>query len=220
MPSDWIVQPPEALRRLFPRSLWRDADHTSKRLYVSFDDGPVPEQTPWVLDTLARHGARATFFCVGENVRRHPGIFESVVAQGHAVGNHTYNHVPLFRVGWRAFSSNADLCTEAMGGGVRLFRAPHGHLTPWHAWLLTRGRFERVVFWDVMPKDYDNRLTEREVWLNVRRFARPGSVIVFHDSIKAGPRMRYALERTLEEFGAEGYEFAAIGQAAATHKLS
>lgn len=210
MAIDWVIQPPSVVRWMFPRSLWRDRDHKRKRVFLTFDDGPVPEQTPWVLDTLDKYGAKATFFCVGDNVRKHPEIFQDIVSRGHSVGNHTFNHLPLFKVGWAEFSANVDKCQAAEGWRAKLLRAPHGHMTPWHAWLLTRDRFRRVVFWDVMPKDYDKRLTPERVLDNVRRFVRPGSIIVFHDSIKAGDRMRHALAGTLEMLRAQGYEFARL----------
>ena len=122
---------------MFPRSLWRDRDHKRKRVFLTFDDGPVPEQTPWVLDLLDKYDAKATFFCVGDNVRKHPDIFQDIVARGHTVGNHTFNHLPLFKVGWAEFSANVDKCQAAEGWGAELLRAPHGHMTPWHAWILT-----------------------------------------------------------------------------------
>lgn len=210
MAIDWVIQPPSFVRWVFPRSLWRDRDHRRRRVFLTFDDGPVPEQTPWVLDLLDKYGAKATFFCVGDNVRKHPEIFQDIVARGHTVGNHTFNHLPLFKVGWNDFSANVDKCQAAEGWRAELLRAPHGHMTPWHAWRLTRSRFRRMVFWDVMPKDYDSRLTPEQVMENVRRFVRPGSIIVFHDSIKAGERMRHALSGTLETLKAQGYEFSKL----------
>lgn len=209
---DWVIQPPALIRWLFPRSLWRDGSGR-KVIYLTFDDGPVPEQTPWVLDLLRKHGIRATFFCVGDNVRKHPDLFRRLVEEGHSVGNHTFNHVPLFRKGvtWRSYLDNVSLCDEAMSPHrPALFRAPHGHITPLRAWQLTRERFKRIVFWDVMPKDYDSRLEPQQVLDNVIRHVRPGSVIVFHDSIKAGPRMRHALEGTILHFKELGYEFLPI----------
>lgn len=216
--DSFIIQPPQFLRVLFPHSFWR-GPHSEKNceaptVYLTFDDGPVPEQTPWVLDLLASHGIKGTFFCVGENVHKHPEIFERLVREGHAVGNHTYNHVPLFRKGvtWRGYLENVDKCQEVMEQRPRLFRAPHGHILPWRAWQLTRDRFSHLVFWDVMPMDYDNRLTPNEVAENVMRYVRPGSVIVMHDSIKAGERMRVALTRTIEELKQRGWRFLTIGE--------
>lgn len=210
MKIDWVVQPPAFVRALFPGSLWR-GDARRKVVYLTFDDGPVPEQTPWVLDLLKIHGVRATFFCVGDNVRKHPELFARLVEEGHTIGNHTFNHLPLFRRGVTnvAYMANIDLCDEAEGGRATYFRAPHGHVTPLLTWRLTRGgsRFKKVVFWDVMPKDYDSTLRPEDVFANVQSFVRPGSIIVFHDSIKAGPRMRYALSRTIEWLLAEGWAF-------------
>ncbi|MGN0028585.1 MAG: polysaccharide deacetylase family protein [Marinilabiliaceae bacterium] len=214
MRLDWVVQPPAFVRWLFPGSLWR-GDRHRKVVYLTFDDGPVPEQTTWVLDLLKRHGIKATFFCVGDNVTKHYDIFERIVAEGHSIGNHTFNHLPYFRRGVTAegYFSNIAKCQEAEGGLAEYFRAPHGHVTPMLTHRLTHchdgntGMFRNVVFWDVMPKDYDNRLTPQEVFANVRAFVRPGSVIVFHDSIKAGERMRYALTNTIEWLLSKGWAF-------------
>lgn len=214
MNIDWVIQPPAFVRCLFPGSLWR-GDKSRKVVYLTFDDGPVPEQTPWVLDLLKSHGIKATFFCVGDNVAKHPELFDRLVAEGHTIGNHTFNHLPLFRSGVtnQSYMANITLCDDAQGNRATLFRAPHGHVTPLLTYRLTRRgtpsghKFQHVVFWDVMPKDYDNRLTPEQVFTNVRNFVRPGSVIVFHDSIKAGPRMRFALQSTIEWLQSEGWAF-------------
>lgn len=198
------------LRRLFANSLWRLCDG-QKRVCLTFDDGPVPEQTPWVLDLLQRHGIHATFFCVGDNVRKHPEIFAELRRRGHCVGNHTFNHVQLFRVGQKRYLENTAQCTD-VEGGADFFRPPHGQMTPWTAWRLSK-LFRRMIFWDVMPKDYDRNLTPEQVFDNVRRYVRPGSIIVMHDSIKAGPRMRYALEHTIEMLKADGWTFMTIDEA-------
>ncbi len=214
MNIDWVIQLPLFVRLLFPGSLWR-GDRKRKVVYLTFDDGPVPEQTPWVLDLLKSNDIKATFFCVGENVYKHPEIFDRIVKEGHVVGNHTYNHLPYFKKGVShgEYQDNISLCDSVEGGKARFFRAPHGHVTPALTWFLTHHDrenarpFEKVVFWDVMPKDYDKRLTPEQVFENVRKFVRPGSIIVFHDSIKAGERMRYALENTINWLKAEGWSF-------------
>ena len=209
MKINWIIQPPAFARRLFCKSLWRlPSGQRFKTIAITFDDGPVPEQTPWVLDTLDKYGVKATFFCVGDNVRKHPELFEEILRRGHSVGNHTFNHLPLFRTTWDNYARNIEQCQRIESDKARFFRAPHGHITPWHAWRITHTiGFDRIVFWDVMPKDYDNRLTPDEVFNNVRNFVRDGSLIVFHDSIKAGERMRYALQKTLEYYTARGWRF-------------
>lgn len=214
MKIDWVVQPPAFVRKLFPGSLWR-GDVKKKVVYLTFDDGPVPEQTPWVLDLLKSHGIKATFFCVGDNVVKHNDIFERILSEGHTVGNHTFNHLPLFRKGvtTEGYFANITKCDDAEGGRATFFRAPHGHVTPWLTWRLTHNTnhklptFRNVVFWDVMPKDYDKTLSPEEVFSNVKRFVRQGSIIVFHDSIKAGERMRFALEKTIGLLSAEGWTF-------------
>lgn len=214
MAIDWVVQVPDFIRCFFPGSLWR-GDKSRKVVYLTFDDGPVPEQTPWVLDLLKSNEIKATFFCVGENVHKHPELFDRIVKDGHTVGNHTYNHLPYFRKGvsWQSYQDNISLCNSVECGKARFFRAPHGHVTPLLTWRLTHfgavdGQpFKKVVFWDVMPKDYDCRLSPEQVFDNVKKFVRPGSIIVFHDSIKAGDRMRYALENTIAWLKAEGWAF-------------
>lgn len=217
MKTDWVIQPPAFLRCLFPGSLWR-GDKNRKVAYLTFDDGPVPEQTPWVLDLLKSHGIKATFFCVGDNVRKHPDLFDRLIAEGHTIGNHTFNHLPFFQFGvsWDYYMANIAKCEEQEHGAARFFRAPHGHVTPMLTWRLTHAdiqswdAFKKVVFWDVMPKDYDARLTPEQVFDNVRRYVRPGSLIVFHDSIKAGERMRFALAQTIEWLKSEGWTFESI----------
>ncbi len=175
---------------------------------LTFDDGPVPEQTPWVLDTLDKHGIRATFFCVGDNVRKHPELFAEIKKRGHVTGNHTFNHVQLFRQSWKDYKANAEQCT-AIEEGAKFFRPPHGQMLPWRARQLGES-FERLIFWDVMPKDYDKSLKPERVFENVKDFVRDGSIIVFHDSIKAGERMRYALEKSIETLTEEGYSFVTV----------
>jgi peptidoglycan/xylan/chitin deacetylase (PgdA/CDA1 family) len=204
-----IVQPPESVRRLYSHSAWRLGGE--KTMYLTFDDGPIEEQTPWVLDMLDKHGAKATFFCVGENVDRHREIYHETLRRGHVVGNHTYNHVQLLKVGWKAYRENIEKCSIAGEGKMRFFRPPHGQMTPWRTGAIVGGGLERVVFWDVMPEDYDRRLKPEEVYWNVRENVREGSIVVLHDSIKSGERMRYTLERILEEYGEKGWKFESIG---------
>ena len=210
MRTNWIIQPPAFIRGLFIGATWRE-DATRKVVYLTFDDGPVPEQTPWVMDLLESYGIKGTFFCVGDNVQKHPELYADLRRRGHTVGNLTYNHMQLFREGWATYKSNILKCNEEMGGDVELFRPPHGQMSPWRSRELRREMgFRRVVFWDVMPADYDKSLSPEQVLQNVKDFVRPGSVIVFHDSIKAGERMRYALRGTIEHLKALGYEFATL----------
>lgn len=202
--SNWIVQPPNFVRWLFFKSLWR-LPQGKKQVCLTFDDGPVPEQTPWVVETLARYNIHATFFCVGENVNKYPEVFELLKRNGHCIGNHTYNHMQLFHNSWNTYLDNIKKCNDAEGGAT-FFRAPHGQITPWRIRQLRR-QFKNVVFWDVLPMDYDQKLTPEQVFNNLRRHVRDGSIINFHDSIKAGERMRYALSHAVEYLLNEGYTF-------------
>lgn len=220
--TDLIVQPPSLLRGLFPSSVWRIPTE-EKVVCLTFDDGPVPEQTPWVMETLDKAGIKATFFQVGNNVGLHRDIFEEQVRRGHEIGCHTQDHDQLFRELWGdAYSQSAYRGRQAAATACpRLFRPPHGQMTPLTAYRLTHRPdrltglppFEKVVFWDVMPMDYDRRLAPQEVLQNVRRKVRRGSVVVFHDSIKAGERMRYALEGTIDHLLGQGYSFMTVSQA-------
>ena len=208
--KSWIIQPPTFVRRLFANSLWRLSEG-GKRLALTFDDGPVPEHTIWILDTLDKYGVKATFFCVGDNVRKYPALFDEIVRRGHTIGNHTYNHLQLFKTPWGEYKKNIEKCSLTEGGCAKYFRAPHGQMLPWRTGEIAKSMsLNKVVFWDVMPKDYDKSLTPEEVYKNIRDYVRDGSLIVLHDSIKSGDRMRYALEHTLEDYSREGWQFVSL----------
>lgn len=199
------IQPPHEVRWLFVNSLWRKKQ-SQPTIYLTFDDGPVPEQTPWLLDKLDQLGVRATFFCVGQNVDRHREIYCDILRRGHSVGNHTYHHMPLFANTTAQYIDDVERCSQVMGDRVQLFRPPHGHMSPRCAWRL-RKQFRHMVFWDVMPFDFDQSLTPDAVLQNLKRFARNGSIIVLHDSIKAGERMRVAVEQGIPYLIQKGYRF-------------
>ena len=198
-----MIQPPQWMRCLYGSAFWR-GNSTEKTIHLTFDDGPVPDPTPWVLDLLKQYDIKGTFFCVGENIDKHPHIFQQVVEQGHSVGNHTYHHTKAFCVSREEYFREIELANQRMKTG--LFRPPHGQLYPWYMKELNK-IFNKIVLWDVMPMDYDNRLNAKEVFENVRQFVRPGSVIVFHDSLKARDRLKTALPQTIEHLLNEGYTF-------------
>ncbi len=199
----FIEQPPRLYRMLFPQALWRVGDGRRKVVYLTFDDGPVPEATPWVLDTLARYGVRATFFMVGDNVRRHPGLLERVRREGHSCGNHTMHHLRGAGCSTRAYLRDVLEARDLTGS--RLFRPPHGIMRPSQARAL-RGHF-RLVMYDVVTRDYAASLPPERVLRNVQRYTRPGSIIVFHDSIKALSNMQAVLPAAIEWLLAQGYSF-------------
>jgi len=204
--SRWEVQTPEWIRSFFPGTFWRGNDK-DKTVYLTFDDGPVPEITGWVCRELKKRNIKATFFCVGKNAAKYPEIHALLKQEGHVTGSHTYDHLPAWKSSGKEFFKNVDKGAEAAGGD--LFRPPHGQLYPWQTGKLKK-RFRKIIMWDVLSKDYDNSLTAEEVFENVKRNVRPGSVIVFHDSVKARPRLEKALPRTLDHLLDEGYKFGVL----------
>ncbi len=202
-------KPPEFLRNMMPGLVWDMPAGTggggvsggvSGEVYLTFDDGPTPGVTEWILDELARWDARATFFCLGRNVEAHPELYARIVAEGHRVGNHTHNHVK----GWgrNAASYAADVDRAAAVIDSNLFRPPYGRISPREARLLAE-RY-RIVMWNIISRDYNRRLSPRGCLANVVRHVEPGDIVVFHDSVKAFRNMSYALPRTLEHLHARG----------------
>ena len=200
-----VERPPLLYRMLFPETVWR-IHKRQRAVYLTFDDGPVPEVTPWVLDTLDRYGVKATFFCVGDNVRRNPELFEEIRRRGHSVGNHTMNHLQGAHVSTRAYLLNVFKAHELIQSS--LFRPPHG-LLRWGQSRVLRSRFT-IVMYDLVTRDYSRKLTGDQVLDNVKRFARNGSIIVFHDSLKAQKNMQYALPLAIEWLREQGYRFGRI----------
>ncbi len=178
-------------------------NHHEKAVYMTFDDGPIPEATPFILDTLRRFGVRATFFMVGDNVRKHPDVYRMVVEAGHRIGNHTYNHIGGFLHTVATYSANAEKANELLH--TNLFRPPHGWMRPdQYFWL---GRKYRIVMWDLVTRDYSKWMTAEEVLNNVKRYARNGSIITFHDSLRSIDKLHYALPLAIKWLKEQGYEF-------------
>lgn len=200
----FIEQPPLLYRLLFPEAVWRIKQRGKRPVvYLTFDDGPIPEQTPWVLDLLDQFGIKATFFMVGDNVRKHPELFEEVKRRGHSYGNHTMHHIQGMKV--KAVRYLRDVAEADNLIRSSLFRPPHG-LLRWKQAAALKEHFN-IVMYDLVTRDYSKKLTSDEVFANVRRYARNGSIIVFHDSIKSGNRMREALPKSIEWLLEQGYEF-------------
>ena len=200
----FIEQPPQFIRRLYPRACWR-MDSSERAVYLTFDDGPIPEVTPWVLDVLDKYRIKATFFMVGDNVRKHPDEFKMVVERGHRIGNHTYNHIGGFRwFSWK-YLGNVQRAEEILQTG-KLFRPPHGWMKLMQ-YRVMRSTGWRVVMWDLVTRDYSNRLTAGEVLENVKRYTRNGSIITFHDSLKSIDKLKEILPEALSWIKSQGYEF-------------
>ena len=197
-----IEQPPTLLRWMYPRALWR-MDKNVKAVYLTFDDGPIPEITPWVLDLLDKYNIKATFFLVGDNVRKHPEEFQMILDRGHRVGNHTFNHIGGFKHLSYKYLENTNKADELIKSN--LFRPPHGWMR-WGQYMVLRNRYT-IVMWDVVTRDYSKRLNGRQVLRIVKKYVRNGSIITFHDSIKSEKNMKYALPRAIEWLQEQGYEF-------------
>lgn len=197
-----IEQPAIWLRWLYPRATWR-MDKRERAVYLTFDDGPIPEATPFILKTLAEFGAKATFFMVGDNVRRHPELYDMIVDAGHQVGNHTFNHWGGLKHSTRSYSHNVEKANELIH--AHLFRPPHGWMR-WEEYFWV-GRKYRIVMWDLVTRDYSKWMTAEGVVNNVKRYVRNGSIITFHDSLKSIDKLRTALPESLRWLKEQGYEF-------------
>ena len=197
-------------------------DPTEKAVYLTFDDGPIPEVTPWVLDLLDHHGVKATFFMVGDNIRKHPDVFRQVLERGHRIGNHTFHHLRGFEHSAYHYLDDVRRAHDFMlSAGAEtmdyarleqalhpiLFRPPHGHMT-WGQYMVLRKRC-RIVMWDLVTRDYSQKMRPPQVLANVMRYARNGSIITFHDSLKSwrNGNLAYALPRAIEFLKEEGYGF-------------
>ena len=198
----FIEQPPQFIRRLYPRACWR-MDSSARAVYLTFDDGPIPEVTPWVLDVLDKYRIKATFFMVGDNVRKHPDEFKMVVERGHRIGNHTYNHLKGMAEHTDHYVANIDKADCYLS--TNLFRPPHG-LMRLRQYRALCERYH-IIMWDLVTRDYNPKLNGRQILRKVQQYARPGSIITFHDSLRATHNLYYALPRAIEWLLAEGYEF-------------
>ena len=181
-----------------------------KKLYLTFDDGPIPEVTPWVLEQLGIYGAKATFFCVGDNLVKHPEVARLALAQGHVLGNHTFHHLKGWQTSFDDYLKNTALCQAELDAlqpntEARLFRPPYGRISPAQAATL-RQTYE-LIMWDMLTNDYDATLSPEKCLEKAITHTQSGSIIVFHDSLKAQRNMEYALPRFLEHFSRMGYAF-------------
>lgn len=199
----FIEQPPLLYRALYPGAHWRIPVEGEKVVYLTFDDGPIPDITPWVLDLLDKYDIKASFFCVGDNVRKHPDIYKMVLNRGHRVGNHTFNHIQGIRKYTKKYLLNTQLASDYIHSN--LFRPPHGHMRipQFH----TLKKYYKIIMWDVVTRDYSKLVTPEQVFGNVKKYTRNGSIIVFHDSLKSEKNMKYALPKSIEWLIEQGYTF-------------
>ncbi|GAA4456642.1 polysaccharide deacetylase family protein [Nibrella saemangeumensis] len=197
------------LRRIYPEFLWR-LDDPQPTIYLTFDDGPIPDITEFVLEQLDKYAAQATFFCIGDNVRKHIDIYYKVIEAGHAIGNHTYNHLNGWKTGDDTYLENVSKAQRELRVETSLFRPPYGRIRRSQA--LDLLDTYSIVMWDVLSGDFDPSLPPETCLRKTIQYTEPGSIVVFHDSVKAWPNMRYALPRMLAHFAKRGFEFRAVPQ--------
>ena len=200
----FLINIPWWLKMAYPKRVW-NFSRNERKIYLSFDDGPHPVATPFVLDLLAKYQARATFFCIGKNVELYPDIYARILREGHSVGNHTQNHLNGWKTPDVTYLENISLARNHIKSS--LFRPPYGRLRTAQARKLAD---YRIIMWDVLSGDFDKSLTVEDCTRNVIRHTNNGSIVVFHDSEKAWPIMNNVLPVVLEHFKKEGFEFAAI----------
>jgi len=200
----FIEQPPRIFRALYPQAIFR-MDPNEKAVYLTFDDGPIPEVTPWVLDQLDKYNIKATFFMVGDNIHKHPEVYQMVIDRGHRVGNHTYNHIRGFEYSSTEYLENTKLVDNIVHS--ELFRPPHGHMGLRQYYTLRN--YYKIIMWDLVTRDYSKKMRPEQVFNNVKRYVRNGSIITFHDSLKSwnNGNLQYALPRSIEYLIKEGYAF-------------
>ncbi len=217
------IKTPLAAKKIFSNYIW-DIPSTDKTIYLTFDDGPTPKITNWVLDTLKEYNAKATFFCIGNNIKKYPDIFQNILDDGHSIGNHTHNHVKGWKTKTKDYLRNIEEAQRVINGEIpnnnfvtdhhhsliaNLFRPPYGQITPKQGKKLIALGY-KIIMWDVLSFDWGENVSKETCLDNVTSKATSGSIIVFHDSVKASKNMQYALPKVLEFFSKKGYTFEAI----------
>jgi peptidoglycan/xylan/chitin deacetylase (PgdA/CDA1 family) len=194
------------IRSFFSEGFTWERPVQQNTIYLTFDDGPIPYITDWVLEILNKYEAKGTFFCVGDNIRKNREVYERVVNQGHATENHTFNHLSGWGNSIEKYQENARLCQEVLGKPVRLFRPPYGRITRKQADILREEGYE-IVMWDVLSGDFEKSVSPETCLKKSIQYTKSGSITVFHDSIKAEKNLKYTLPRYIEHFAEKGYMF-------------
>jgi len=195
------------LKILFPRYVWH-IPTVEKKIFLTFDDGPIPGITEYVMDELDKFAAKATFFCIGDNVRKHPEVFQKLLGKGHSIGNHTYNHMNGWTTENQIYLDNIRKCETQLDKKTRLFRPPYGRMKQSQVKLLDKNR--QIIMWDVLSGDFSQSVSPEVCLQKTIKYTRPGSIILFHDSLKAARNMQFALPRFLEHYAEKGYRFEAL----------
>ena len=200
-----VVKTPSLVKKVFNGLIW-NFPGSANEIFLTFDDGPVPEVTPFVLSILKEYNAKATFFCVGKNVEKYPDIYDKIIMEGHSVGNHTYNHINGWETNTEEYLMDVERAREIIDSD--LFRPPYGKIKKNQAKALKD--YYKIIMWDVLSYDFDSSVSEEKCLGNVTAKAKEGSIVVFHDSVKAGETMKYSLTCALKYFSDREYIFSAI----------
>lgn len=216
---------PDFVKTMFPSFIW-NIDTKNKVLYLTFDDGPTPDITDWVISTLQEYNAKATFFCIGKNITKHPKLFQQIIANGHSIGNHTYNHLKGWKTKTKAYIESVEKTqqlidtydqnhnaenidrnsNQASRSNVRLFRPPYGKFKPKQSNKLQALGYQ-IILWDVLSYDWDASVSQKTCLKNITSSAKEGSIIVFHDSVKASRNLKYVLPKVLKYYSQRGFRF-------------
>ena len=195
------------IKRIFPNYVW-DIPNRENKVFLTFDDGPTPEITEWTLEQLKKYDAKATFFCIGNNIEKYPAIFQKIIQEEHAIGNHTFNHLKGWKITNDVYIENVKKCTENISQlnteNCQLFRPPYGKIKPSQSKALRRLGY-KIIMWDVLSYDFDQTITPEECLDNVLKNVESGSIIVFHDSQKAEQNLKYVLPKTLAFLKEKGF---------------
>lgn len=208
-----MIKVPKIIKLLFFNQVW-DIPNSENTIYLTFDDGPTPEITERVLEILDKHQIKATFFCIGDNVRKHPEIVQKILSKQHSVGNHTYSHLKGWRTPTKTYINNTEACRMKLNSqfaiqNSQIFRPPYGKITPWQSFKLRKLGY-KIIMWDVLSKDYAASISAEMCYENVIKNVSSGSIIVFHDSNKAKENVLNSLEKTIETLKSKGFKFEKI----------
>lgn len=201
----YLTRSPLIVKRYYQKLIW-DIPNEENKIYLTFDDGPTPEVTEWVLDVLDRYKIKATFFCLGCNVEQHSSIFQKIKRKEHVVGNHSFNHLNGWKTNDDEYIKNVEACHKIINSP--LFRPPYGRIKKSQAEVLIKSY--QVIMWDVLSGDFDPKTTPEKCLYNVNKHTKSGSIIVFHDSMKAFDKLKYALPRAIDYLLDKGFSFETI----------
>jgi peptidoglycan-N-acetylglucosamine deacetylase len=203
----YLVKTPWWLKKIYPECTWQ-MDTAEKKIYLTFDDGPHPVATSFILEELKKFNAKATFFCIGKNVAEYPFIYEQIIDEGHRPGNHTYNHLNGWKTSDENYINNAVMAKKLIDSN--LFRPPYGRATKFQLKLLRSQYGLSPIMWTVLSGDFDTSLSKKKCLQHVMNKTNSGSIVVFHDSEKAYEKVQYVLPKMLSHFSEQGYQFEGI----------